>query len=521
MEFKYVPTVCPFCGTGCSFNLVVKDGKVVGTAPFQRSVVCDGKTCQKGHFAYELVNSPARLTTPMIKKGDALVEASWDDALAAIAAKLGSYKGNDITVVASANSTNEDIIALGKLAKEVFNTENFTSAAAVGVDASAGSIAGIAKADCIVAVGNIVESHPLVARRIANAKDKGAKVIVIDNYASPMAKMATDFVKAAPGAEAEAIAEAVALVEGKNVVVLFGVGMTASEAAIAKAALSLAESKNAAFCALPAQSNGRGALLLGASACFKTACTGDSKAYYVVGEDLGPLNAEFVVVQDSFLTATAQSADVVLPAAVYAEVDGTVTNAERRIQLVRKAQEPAEGIKANWQIVADVAAKLGANLGFESAEEIFKSVYSDLSYEAISKDGFVLPEQKAEVADVPAIAAVATSAEFPLALTTAATIWHGFGGSGTLSENCKSLVREVPDIFVKISKEDAKENGILAGDFVAVTTEKGSLTMPVMITKDMEKGVILVPTMCLGEKCICMLTDGEKALAAKIEKVEA
>ncbi|MDD4299545.1 MAG: molybdopterin-dependent oxidoreductase [Methanomicrobium sp.] len=520
MEFKYVPTVCPFCGTGCSFNLVVKDGKVVGTAPFQRSPVCDGKTCQKGHFAYELVNSPARLTKPMVKKGDALVEATWDEALSAIAAKLGSYKGNDITVVASANSTNEDIIALGKFAKDVLKTDNFTSAAAVGVDASAGTIAGIAKADCIVAVGNIVESHPLVARRIANAKDKGAKVIVIDNYASPMAKMATEFVKAAPGAEAEAIAQAGALVSGNNVVVLFGVGVTMAEAAIAKAALALAESKKAAFCALPSQSNGRGALLLGANACFGAACSGESKAYYVVGEDIGPLSAEFVVVQDSFLTSTAKSADVVLPSAVYAEVDGTVTNAERRIQRVRKAQEPSEGVKANWQIVADVAAKLGANLGFESAEAIFKSVYSDLSYDAISKDGFLLPEGKANVADA-STSAVAASAEFPFVLATGATIWHGYGAAGVLSENCKSLIREVPYIFAKISVEDAREYGILAADFIKVTTEKGELVMPVMITKDIEKGIVFVPSMSAGGKCICMLTDGEKALPAKIEKVEA
>ncbi|MBP2132688.1 formate dehydrogenase major subunit [Methanomicrobium sp. W14] len=520
MEFKYVPTVCPFCGTGCSFNLVVKDGKVVGSAPFHRSPVCDGKTCQKGHFAYELVNSPARLTTPMIKKGDALAEATWEEALGVIADKCKSFKPEEVMVVASANATNEDIYALGKLAKEVFKTENFTSPAAVGVDASAGNIAAIAKADCIVAIGNIVESHPLVARRIANAKDKGAKVIVIDNYASPMAKMATEFVKAAPGAEAAAISEAAGLVEGQAGVVLYGIGMTSAEAAVAKAAKELADSKNAVFCALPAQSNGRGALLLGADKPYTDAFAESIKAYYVMGEDLGPLDAEFVVVQDSFLTGTAKAADVVLPAAVFAEVDGTVTNAERRIQLVRKAQEPAENVKANWQIIADVAAKLGADFGFESAESIFKTIYSDLSFEALEKDGYVLPEKEAVIADASETA-VATSEGYPFALATGATIWHGFGGMGTLSENCKSLVREVPQIFAKISSEDAKEKEILAGDKVKITTENGSLTMPVMITKDMEKGVVFVPSMCIGETCVCMLMAGEKAIAAKIEKVEA
>ena len=68
MDLKYVQTTCPYCGTGCSFNLVVKDGKVVGTAPYQRSPVNEGKVCPKGTYAHEFINSPDRLTKPLIKK---------------------------------------------------------------------------------------------------------------------------------------------------------------------------------------------------------------------------------------------------------------------------------------------------------------------------------------------------------------------------------------------------------------------------------------------------------------------
>ncbi|MCC7566224.1 MAG: hypothetical protein KO206_08120, partial [Methanomicrobiaceae archaeon] len=63
MNMKYVPTTCPYCGTGCSFNLVVKDGKVAGVAPYQRSPVNEGKLCPKGTYAHEFVNSEDRLTT--------------------------------------------------------------------------------------------------------------------------------------------------------------------------------------------------------------------------------------------------------------------------------------------------------------------------------------------------------------------------------------------------------------------------------------------------------------------------
>lgn len=517
MEFKYVPTVCPFCGTGCSFNLVVKDGKVVGSAPFQRSPVCDGKTCQKGHYAYELVNSEARITTPLIRKGDELVEASWDDALAAVAEGLKGVSGADVAVFASANATNEDIYSLKKLASDVLKTENFTSCAAVGIDASAGSIRDIAKADCIVAVGNIFESHPLIARRIANAKDKGAKIIAIDSVNSSIAKLADEFVKAAPGGEIEAVKAASAFVEGSSVVVLYPVGVTYYEAAVAAAAKALADEKGAVFCALPSQSNARGALDIGVAPVGEIFGK-EFKAYYVMGEDLGPLDAGFVVVQDSFLSGTAMSANVVLPAAVYAEVDGTVINAERRIQLVRKAQEPAEGVKANWQIVSEVAAKLGGSIAYESAEAIFKEMYGDLSYDALQKDGFMKEAKAAVIAEGEAPAAVSAGGEYPFALVTGPSIWHGYGASGTLSENCHSLVKEIPYIFVKVNPEDAKELNVKAGQMAVVSSDKGSIRAVVKVSKDIDQGVIFVPTISLGDECICKITGGEKAIAAKIEK---
>ncbi len=81
MDMKYVQTTCPYCGTGCTFNLIVADGKVTGTAPYQRSPVNEGKVCPKGTYAHEFVNAPDRLKTPLIKKDGKFVEASWDEAL--------------------------------------------------------------------------------------------------------------------------------------------------------------------------------------------------------------------------------------------------------------------------------------------------------------------------------------------------------------------------------------------------------------------------------------------------------
>ncbi len=104
MELSYVQTTCPYCGTGCSFNLVVKDGKVVGTAPYQRSPVNEGKVCPKGLYAHEFINSPDRLTTPLIKKDGKFVEATWDEALKLIAEKFKTFKPDECAVLSSAVS---------------------------------------------------------------------------------------------------------------------------------------------------------------------------------------------------------------------------------------------------------------------------------------------------------------------------------------------------------------------------------------------------------------------------------
>ena len=68
VEIKYVPSICPYCGTGCGINFVVKDGKIIGVEPFKRHPVNEGKVCPKGNFGYQFINREDRLTTPLIKE---------------------------------------------------------------------------------------------------------------------------------------------------------------------------------------------------------------------------------------------------------------------------------------------------------------------------------------------------------------------------------------------------------------------------------------------------------------------
>ncbi len=93
---KFVPTTCPYCGTGCSFYLVVSDNKVLGIEPWHSPPVNEGKLCQKGRYAHEFIHSKDRLTRPLIKRDGVFVESTWDEALRLIAEKFKSYQAGGV-----------------------------------------------------------------------------------------------------------------------------------------------------------------------------------------------------------------------------------------------------------------------------------------------------------------------------------------------------------------------------------------------------------------------------------------
>ncbi len=125
---KKTQTVCAYCGVGCTFELNVLDGKVVGVTTNHNIGTNKGSLCIKGRFGYRYINSPDRLTTPLIRKNGELVEASWDEALDLVAGKLSAIKresGPDsIAGLTSAKCTNEDNYVFQKFMRAAVGTNN-------------------------------------------------------------------------------------------------------------------------------------------------------------------------------------------------------------------------------------------------------------------------------------------------------------------------------------------------------------------------------------------------------------
>ena len=247
------------------------------------------------------------------------------------------------------------------------------------------------------------------------------------------------------------------------------------------------------------------------------------KALYVIGEN--PMLSEpdlnharealtridLLIVQDIFLTETAQLADVVLPATSFAEKDGTFTNTERRVQRVRKALDPPRAARMDWEIIAEISGRLGYPMNYESSAEIMAEIaqltpiYGGINHDRLGRGGLQWPCWDPEhpgtsilhkgqftrgrgkfhvVHDRPP-AELPTSA-YPILLTTGRILehWH----TGSMSHRSHVLETLVPESRVEINPVDASRLGIVEGDVISLSSRRGAVQTKVKKTHRVRPG---------------------------------
>lgn len=219
-EVERVLTTCPHCATGCQYNLIVKNGRIVDTEAVD-GPSNHGLLCVKGRSgSFDFVHSEERLTTPLIRNSETgqLEPATWDEALDLVAAKMGALRdefgGQALAAFACARSANEDIYMLQKMARTVFKTNNIDNCARVchgpsvaglaqtlGSGAMTNPITDIARnADVIMLVGsNPEEAHPVIGMQIRHAVETGTKLIVVDPRNIGLSAKADIHLKLHPG----------------------------------------------------------------------------------------------------------------------------------------------------------------------------------------------------------------------------------------------------------------------------------------------------------------------------------
>jgi formate dehydrogenase alpha subunit len=283
---------------------------------------------------------------------------------------------------------------------------------------------------------------------------------------------------------------------------------------------------------------------------------GSTKFLYIVGEnpmmtdpDLNHVKKalegiEFLVVQDIFLTETAALADVVLPAASFAEKDGTFTNTERRVQRVRKAVEPIGNSKPDWEILMELMSRLGMKQKYAHPSEIMDEIasltpqYAGISYDRIEdigiqwpcldkdhpgtkilhKEKFARENGRAIFVTVDNISsAEVADLDYPFIMTTGRVLYQYH--SMTMTGRVEELNKKAPESYIEMNKATVERLGFNDGDEVRVTSRRGSIVTTLKSTDIIEEDILFMPFHYSDAK-VNYLTNPEVDPLAKIPELK-
>ncbi len=638
-EVKKVRTTCPFCGTGCNFDLNIKDDQVIGVTSAPDAPVNQNALCLKGRFGMDMVHSPARITTPLIKREGQWVKAGWDEALDLVAERLGEIKkeyGPDaIGALSSARCTNEENYLMQKLMRAVIGSNNIDHcartchaptvaglAATLGSGAMTNSIEEIPEMDLLFVIGcNATEAHPVIGTKMKQAVRKGAKMIVADPRRIELAEIADLYLPIRHGTDValinglmhiilangwedkafiaerteqfEAFQTVVAKYPPEKVSQITGVPV----GDLYKAAQMYAETEKAGiyytlgitehtcgtdnvmslsnlamltghlgrpFCGvnpLRGQNNVQGSCDMGAlpgdypgyqkvedeesrrkfEAAWQVslnprkglmipemldqALEKNIRAMYVMGEDpvlsdadanhvrkaMGAL--DFLVVQNLYMTATAEYADVILPGASFAEKEGTFTNCERRVQKVNQGIDPVGNCRPDWEIFCDLAGKMGYHFPYESPADIMEEIaaltpqYGGISYENLGRKGLQWPVPHMGHPGTPILHVgrftrgrglfmpveyeppnEMPDEEFPFILSTGRKLEH----YNITTRHSAALEAHAPEEEAELNPSDGKRLGVKSGERIKVISRRGELETKVKLSERVPEGTLFM-----------------------------
>ncbi len=379
----------------------------------------------KARFAHGFINHADRIKTPMIRysKGGRLIPATWDAAIKFAADKLKEH-GKSVGVIASPRLTNEAVFTLKRFSTEAIGTDNFAVSDVQDLSVVFDNLSvplcthkEIRYAKTIVLIGGEPEEEQsYTAKQIRQAvRNGGAKFICVNERPINLSRRATQFIHVNEGSidtfalavfnesndrlvagkcgidisEIETAGKTIDETQGDLIIMIGGELSGGAQALIASSAAKLAaEGRRVTLHPLPKYNNSVGAHDMTPGRKLVNEVIKNSKALLIGGslQDASVLEGkDFVVVQELFQTDTTAFADVVFPAASFAEVDGTFTNNAGNVQRVRKAIEPVHQSKPDWMITSLIAREMGTEFGYDfSASMVFKAIADSVAaYEGL------------------------------------------------------------------------------------------------------------------------------------------
>ena len=398
-EMTHVGTICTHCGDGCRTTLGVRDDKIMRGNNRDHSGINGEFLCIKGRYAFDFVEHPERLQSPMLRNAQGEFEPiSWSKAFATIAGQFEIVKdrGGKFGIIGSNHTTNEENYFLQKFARQGLGTKNIdhhrTGDLATFFDALSGKNGALATtadlytAKAVLVVGaDLAQQHPFLSYQArANFRHHAAHIYTVTSGPVREDNQAVASVRVAKGGElggVESLREKLK-VEG-DLVIVFGDSIQGDGV---RKLVAFGDSLGipVKYVCLVDYSNSRGAFDMsliprdGGMSWQQMLAAKDLDVLWVVGANplknatLASSNA-FVVVQDLFMTETAKRANLVLPAASAYEKNGTVTNVCGEVQKLKQAVK-VMGTKTDLEIMGSIAKEMNLNLGIWLPDKVFAEI---------------------------------------------------------------------------------------------------------------------------------------------------
>jgi len=410
-EMQHVGTICTHCSNGCRTTLGVRNNQIIRGNNRDRSGINGEFLCIKGRYAFDFVEHPDRLQSPLLRRGDDFEAIPWSEALSLCASKFRETleRGGKFGVIGSNHTTNEENYYLQKFVRQGLQSNNIDHRRTGDVTALVGALAGredllattddLYNARAVLVIGSdLSQQHPLLAWQVrANWRHHASHTYVVapgpvreDQFASRSVRVQEGgMVDAATGLKSE-------LERESDLVIVFGDYVQGAEV---RRLVEFGDSLGirVKYVCLLDYSNSRGAVDMGlvpdllpgyrpvSEAGLEPGLTlpemietGDLDVLWVVGAN--PLKDSeltsqeaFVVVQDMFLNETAHRANLVLPAASAYEKNGTVTNVCGEVQRLNRAVGVA-GAKPDLEILGLLAREMNIDLGASNPNTVLDEI---------------------------------------------------------------------------------------------------------------------------------------------------
>jgi NADH-quinone oxidoreductase subunit G len=518
-------STCTLCPVGCSLILDARDGEIMRVRARENRQVNDVWLCDKGWFGYEYVSHPERLHTPYIRHGGVLRPTSWESALAlaaekfqeaAASAKLAGFGGNSLTV--------EEGYLFQKLLRHVGGVNHLDHR--IGMPMLTKEEEGLHSGmetrleECetlqfaLLAGIDLTEEFPLIWLRLKQALNRGASAFFMGHYAPEIARHLTKAVLHRPGLELEKLRKHLPEIAERT--------KHSARAAIFVGSqyLNMPERRQIlfelqAFCSahpqftlniMEGQGNSMGARFAGlrpdlgpvelpldvpgwnAATVLQTAAGSGWDFLYVAGCDVARkvpstlwkqarAKLGFLLVQELFMTETAQQADLVLPALAFAEKRGSFINIEGRIQKLLPGKAPPPNIYSDGDIFMRLAQTLGVNLELDAA------------FTERLMEGRCIDWNKRQPIALHLKNAVHSELHSKLAATFAPAL---FDRSVRMQHN-PHLLKLSKEPYVRIHPSEGLKRGLKTGDRVHIAANGNRIAAQVKLDKDVADGTAVLP----------------------------